>query len=234
MRSCATRARWRRAPGILPMVKADAYGMGAVRVVRALEPLAPWGYGVATIEEGRELRRGRDSTAHRAFHLGRARRAGRRARARTHSRARVRRSPSRAGRALGGGAWHLADRHGDVALGRALGSRWARSAPLLRAHAPEGALTHFHSATLDDGSLAEQEARFARALEAMPARAADTPHGELGGPRAPRTVALAHRTAGSFSLRRGVRRARRWCSQSPWWRCARASSSCERCAPGRA
>lgn len=41
---------------LLPMVKANAYGLGAVSVVRALEPLNPWGYGVATIEEGRELR----------------------------------------------------------------------------------------------------------------------------------------------------------------------------------
>jgi len=45
-----------RAPAILPMIKADAYGMGAVRVARALERLGPWGYGIATIEEGRELR----------------------------------------------------------------------------------------------------------------------------------------------------------------------------------
>jgi alanine racemase len=43
--------------GLLPMVKADAYGVGAERVVRALEPLHPWGYGVATVEEGIELRR---------------------------------------------------------------------------------------------------------------------------------------------------------------------------------
>ena len=38
------------------MVKADAYGLGAVGVARALEPLDPWGYGVATIDEGEELR----------------------------------------------------------------------------------------------------------------------------------------------------------------------------------
>src|ERR1700755_91153 len=42
---------------ILPMVKADAYGLGAVRVARTLEQLDPWGYGVATIAEGEELRR---------------------------------------------------------------------------------------------------------------------------------------------------------------------------------
>jgi len=44
-------------PGIIAMVKADAYGVGAERVVRALEPLGPWGYGVATAAEGAALRR---------------------------------------------------------------------------------------------------------------------------------------------------------------------------------
>lgn len=43
-------------PAIIPMVKADAYGLGAARVVRAIEPLEPWGYGVATAEEGVALR----------------------------------------------------------------------------------------------------------------------------------------------------------------------------------
>jgi alanine racemase len=43
-------------PGIIPMVKADAYGLGMRRVVRALEPLEPWGYGVATADEGAALR----------------------------------------------------------------------------------------------------------------------------------------------------------------------------------
>jgi alanine racemase len=41
---------------LLPMVKANGYGLGAVAVVRALERLAPWGYGVATVAEGAELR----------------------------------------------------------------------------------------------------------------------------------------------------------------------------------
>lgn len=41
---------------VLPMIKADGYGVGAARVVRALEPLEPWGYGVATAAEGRGLR----------------------------------------------------------------------------------------------------------------------------------------------------------------------------------
>jgi alanine racemase len=42
---------------VIPMVKADAYGLGAERVVRALEPLDPWGFGVATADEGAALRR---------------------------------------------------------------------------------------------------------------------------------------------------------------------------------
>jgi alanine racemase len=47
-----------RAPGsrLLPIVKADAYGLGAVRVAQALERVDPWGFAVATAHEGRELR----------------------------------------------------------------------------------------------------------------------------------------------------------------------------------
>jgi alanine racemase len=41
---------------LLPMIKADAYGLGAVQVGEALETLEPWGYGVATPYEAVELR----------------------------------------------------------------------------------------------------------------------------------------------------------------------------------
>src|SRR6478672_5252384 len=43
---------------LLPMVKADGYGLGGLRAALALESLEPWGYGVATVAEGDELRRG--------------------------------------------------------------------------------------------------------------------------------------------------------------------------------
>jgi alanine racemase len=39
------------------MVKADAYGLGVAEAVRVLTPEGPWGWGVATLEEGLELRR---------------------------------------------------------------------------------------------------------------------------------------------------------------------------------
>jgi alanine racemase len=41
---------------IIPMVKADAYGLGMREVVQALAPEKPWGWGVATIDEGVALR----------------------------------------------------------------------------------------------------------------------------------------------------------------------------------
>ncbi|NIQ52380.1 MAG: alanine racemase, partial [Gammaproteobacteria bacterium] len=42
--------------GVLPVVKADAYGLGMCPVVRALRPRQPWGYGIAALSEGVELR----------------------------------------------------------------------------------------------------------------------------------------------------------------------------------
>src|SRR3954470_4091587 len=53
--------RFAHAAGVplLPMVKADAYGLGAARVAQALRAVKPWGYGVATVEEGEELRAAR-------------------------------------------------------------------------------------------------------------------------------------------------------------------------------
>lgn len=56
----ANLARVRRAAGdsaaVVPMVKADAYGLGVGRAVAVLEAEEPGGYGVATVEEGLELR----------------------------------------------------------------------------------------------------------------------------------------------------------------------------------
>ena len=41
---------------VLPMVKANGYGVGASLAIRTLRPLDPWGFGVATTEEGLEVR----------------------------------------------------------------------------------------------------------------------------------------------------------------------------------
>lgn len=53
-------ARVRAAAGagvrVIPMVKANAYGLGVEEVVRVLAAERPWGFGVATVDEGLEVR----------------------------------------------------------------------------------------------------------------------------------------------------------------------------------
>jgi alanine racemase len=153
---------------IVPMVKADAYGLGAVAVVRALEALEPWGYGVATIDEGEELRAAGidrhilvltpllpwDFDSARAAHL-----------------TPVLGDPAAIAQwhAAGGGAWHLGI---DTGMHRA-GLPWWRIAealPVVAMHPPEGACTHFHSADRSDGTGQLQQERFRGAIEALPAR----------------------------------------------------------------
>ena len=163
---------------ILPMVKADAYGLGATAVVRALEALEPWGYGVATVEEGAELREaGITRRILVVTPLGDddLRAASRASLTPALSSA----SSIRAWESITGatrnnapheqGAWHLAI---DTGMSRS-GIRWDAVASIdeaVRAFPPEGAFTHFHSAERDDGSLERQEGRFREALAKLPAR----------------------------------------------------------------
>jgi alanine racemase len=160
-------ARHARVP-LLPMVKADAYGLGVVEVVRALAKGTLFGFGVATVDEGRELRSAGESRPVLAFtpllprEFAAARAAGL--------------TPA-LGEPLaiaawadsGGGPWHLAI---DTGMSRA-GVRWdavGNLTDLVRRLPPEGAFTHFHSAELDDGSMAVQEQRFRDAVAALPIR----------------------------------------------------------------
>ena len=152
---------------ILPMVKADAYGLGAVAVARALEPLDPWGFGVATVDEGAELRRAGITRPVMLFtpalpaDLRDAKEAG-------LTLALANPATIRAWHALGG-RWHLAI---DTGMGRS-GIRWTEVASLeavLRESPPDGACTHFHSADIDPASMQVQEQRFEEALATLPAR----------------------------------------------------------------
>lgn len=58
----AVRRNYRRvqraagAGGVIPMIKADGYGLGAEGIVAALEPEGPSAWGVASVEEGKRLR----------------------------------------------------------------------------------------------------------------------------------------------------------------------------------
>lgn len=153
---------------LLPMIKADAYGLGVEAAVRALDPLNPWGYGIATIAEGEELRRLGVKKPIVVFtplleqELTRAKTA--------------RLTPTlgfpheiEAWVKAGGGAWHLSI---DTGMSRA-GIPWREIGSirqLVELNQPEGAFTHFHSSELDDGSVAVQEQRFRDAIAALPSR----------------------------------------------------------------
>jgi alanine racemase len=151
-------------------VKADAYGLGAPAVAQVLSGVEPWGFGVALADEGIALRQAGvispivvlSPPLDRELEILRVNRL-------TPSLSRPD-SIARWGE-QGGGAWHLAV---ETGMNR-MGARWSEVGQLsgiLTAFPPQGAFTHFHSAELDNGSLAEQEARFRQAVAAMPHRPA--------------------------------------------------------------
>jgi alanine racemase len=173
---------------LVPMVKADGYGLGAVAVARALLASAdPWGFGIATVEEGRVLRDAAVGgrllvfTPLLAEEFGRAHAIG--LTPVLHRADDVRRWAE----ASGSAPWHLGI---DTGMARA-GVRWDAIDDALiaaaAAHPPEGACTHFHSAERADGSRALQTGRFLAAVERLPARppllhAENSPAVEAAGP----------------------------------------------------
>jgi alanine racemase len=154
---------------LLPMVKADAYGLGAVPVTRALERLGPWGFGVATVAEGEQLRGAGVTrpivvfTPLLAQDLDAAARAGLTPTLGTSDTI-LRWKPKRL-------PWQLAV---DTGMSRA-GIQW-NELELIRdavaAAPPQAAFTHFHSADTSEESRVRQEERFERALATLPARPA--------------------------------------------------------------
>ena len=171
----AVRENYRRlarqaAVPLLPMVKGDAYGLGAVEVAKTLDGEHPVAFGVANVAEGRVLRAagiGRsivvftpalphDFPAARAADLTLC-------------------LSNPAHLALWselGGSWQLPV---DTGMSRA-GVDW-RDLTALRAALdaggfPSGVFTHFHSADSDPGSMVVQESRFASVLAALPGRPA--------------------------------------------------------------
>jgi alanine racemase len=152
---------------ILPMVKADGYGLGAVRIARELDQDEPWGFGVATVAEGEELRRAGISrpiivfTPLLAEDLDGAERANLTPALATA--ATIKRwTPTRL-------PWHLDI---DTGMNRA-GIKWDELRhlnDLITACPPDGVFTHFHSAELTNGTMEEQVRRFEDALKQLPMR----------------------------------------------------------------
>ena len=156
------------------MVKANGYGLGAVAVARALESLDPWGFGVASVEEGAALRAAGIARpilvvspllpdaidAHLAHDLrptiGDHAGARRLVRARPLSRSTSRSTPGCPARGSAGTMprlWRPARRCSRDADG------W------------EGVFTHFHSADTDPASATVQWDRFQAVLATLPAPA---------------------------------------------------------------
>jgi len=153
------------------MVKANGYGLGAVRISQALESLDPWGFGVATVAEGAELRAAGisrpilvcspvvsasldDCAAH-------------------DLRPSLGDVASLAAWIPNGRPFHLEI---DTGLSRA-GLRWtdgralAEAARLLAtARGWEGVFTHFHSSDSDPAATQVQWERFELVLSALPSR----------------------------------------------------------------
>jgi alanine racemase len=185
--------RFARAAGVplLPMVKADGYGLGAVRVASALAPLEPWGFGVATIEEGEELRRAQLAHPILVFSPLLPSQFDSALRADLRPVLGDRRAIEKW--ATTGAPWHLAI---DTGMSRA-GVPWREVATLrdvIAVHPPEGACTHFHSAQLPDGSRAEQEQRFAAAVAGLPFKPRLT--------HADNSAAVEHRAPSPYQLAR--------------------------------
>ena len=168
LRTNATLVAARCRVPLLPMVKANAYGLGAVAVARALLETRPWGFGVATVEEGAELR---DAGIELPIVLFTPPLPESFPRIRS-----LKLTPALGDPVVlscwiesGGGRWHLAI---DTGMNRA-GVRWDRVrelVALLEQCPPEGAFTHFHSAERRDGSREIQENRFEQALAVLPQR----------------------------------------------------------------
>ena len=149
---------------LLPVVKADAYGMGAVAVSRALEAVDPLGYCVATIGEGAELRAAGITRPVLVFMPARADLFD------LYQEHRLTPALGDSGsiaawiaRGARGGGFHLEI---DTGMGRS-GVRWYEIEPLadlLDTPYLEGCYTHFHSAERRDGSAEKQLDRFRQAV----------------------------------------------------------------------
>jgi len=153
---------------LLPLVKADAYGLGMLPVAAALEAVDPWGFGVATPSEGEALRAAGCRRPVVVFTpalptwfdpcraadlqpvLGSS-------------------AAVEAWLGTGGGPFHLEI---DTGMGRS-GVPWRSASESVLARSMDhcvGVLTHFACADCDADATAEQRRRFESALAALPRR----------------------------------------------------------------
>ena len=159
------------------MVKADGYGLGMDAVVGALEPEDPWGFGVATVEEGVRLRANGVEKPVVIFSpippAAYDRAVASDLTVTVSELEAVDRLGAAAGRRGGIARFHV---EVDTGMGRS-GFDWCRAhewGPALAERTTsslvwEGCYTHFHSADVEgDDSASGQWKRFQAVLEALP------------------------------------------------------------------
>ncbi|HEY7899536.1 MAG TPA: alanine racemase [Gemmatimonadaceae bacterium] len=149
---------------LIPMIKADAYGVGTEGVVRALEPLDPVAYGVASVEEGEFLRRLKITRPVIVFTpILEA----------DYLRAQGADLTPSLGDAASIRAWGPSGKPYQLAIDTGMnraGLPWRDVADVrdqIRQWPPAGAFTHFHSAELENGSAEAQVERFFDAIDAI-------------------------------------------------------------------
>lgn len=150
---------------LLPVVKADAYGLGAVRTATALESLDPWGFAVATVDEALALR---EAGIERPVLVFTPAVAQQQDLYREHGLRAVLEDPAVAA------VWE-APYHVEIDTGMSrCGVRWKRREVLagLETEHLEGAFTHFYAADEGTETVAEQWSRFVTALTAFSRRPA--------------------------------------------------------------
>ena len=150
---------------LLPMVKADGYGLGVRRVTAALEAVDPWGFGVATVTEGVELR---IAGVNRPIVVFTPVRSTELDRCREHDLIPVLEDLVVIREWGGERPYHCEI---DTGMGRA-GIRWDDLVGLATVveTPPQGVFTHLHSADTSPDSVNLQLDRFHGALAAFPTR----------------------------------------------------------------
>lgn len=161
---------------LLPMIKADAYGLGAIAVAETLRGVEPYGFGVATVGEGAALRGAGLTERIVVFAPSSAADPARLIEEGLQpvamSLASLRRFAAAAGPARTILPVHLEI---DTGIGRAglpweEADRWgADVAKVLRdgGLSLESTFSHFHSADVDDAATREQLSRFEAAIVAL-------------------------------------------------------------------
>lgn len=149
---------------LIPMIKADAYGVGAEGVVSALEPINPLAYGVASVKEGEFLREIGISRPIMVFTP---------ILSEEYPRAQAAELTPSLGDVASICAWAPSGLPYDLAIDTGMnraGLSWrdlTSVRDVVRQWPPAGAFTHFHSAEMEDGSAELQVARFFRAIDEL-------------------------------------------------------------------